>query len=298
MPTHKSTPGLLAEAVDRNWLAMQEVVRDAVATVQPDAPVYMTIAVGATALRQRGAVHEILLQMESTDVEGAYLVLERPAGAYLPADPMWFACGLELIAGLALQGKRVVVGYAGHPFLMAAAAGAAAIGAGSWQNVRAFTTTRFQAPRPGQIRRRATWYYWPAALSEFSLPFLDIAHNGGFLSSMVSGSGTGNPWCQKLVAGGQPSTTGFREPDSFAHYLDALRGQASAARRPTFDATIATSRSLLDVSDRSIVAAEANGIFGRQRSFADSSDACRSALLVLERGHGALLRRARARLPR
>ena len=71
---------------------------------------------------------------------------------------------------------KVIIGYCNHQMLVAASANATAICSGTWMNVRSFPPDKFRTNYDEEIKQRATWYYAPSTLSEYKLPFLDIAH--------------------------------------------------------------------------------------------------------------------------
>ena len=164
---------------------------------------------------------------------------------YLTDDPSWLANALDLVGGLRLQGKKVLVGYANQELLIAAAAGATAIASGTWMDVRSFPPEKFRQVYDEEMRQRKVWYYAPRTLSEYSVPYLDIAARQGLLDLMRPTLLQQNRFSAPILAVAQPSTVSFTEAEAFRHYLWCLREQARALTRASFDETLAAVRVLL-----------------------------------------------------
>lgn len=285
-------PGLMATAIDDDWLAtLRETARHA-ATMDSGMPLYATVALNSDSVRNMAGIQEVLTEFETLDVAGAYLLFEHPNGDYIVQDPLWLANVLELAAGLRLLKKTVVVGYSNHELLCLGAASVNAIASGTWLNVRAFSPDRFRAADEEDIKRKAVWYYAPSSLSEYKVPFLDIAQRSGVLASMAPPGAYGSTYAAPLFSGVQPSSVGFGEPEAFRHYLQCMLHQTRGIRGPTFDVTMTSLRHLLDTSERQARQLQASGVLSQGRSFSDAFDPVRSALLSLEATRGATLRRA------
>jgi hypothetical protein len=286
-------PGLFAPRVDDDWVARQAaVVQEAARQRIPNRLV--TIALGADAMRSNADVDEVLAAADEWDAFGAYLVCEHPGGSqgsYLVQDATWLMNFVDLIAGLRLKGRQVVVGYCNHQSLAAASSSANAIASGTWMNVRSFPPGKFMEAAEDEIRQRATWYYCPQALSEYKLPMLDVAQRVGLLSHMAPAAALGSTYADVLFAGGQPSATGWTEPAAFRHYLQCLRSQVRGARRATFDDTVAVHEQQLDVADQLLATLHGSSIRGQMRDFRECLDASRAALAALKSTRGAMLRR-------
>jgi hypothetical protein len=188
-----------------------------------------------------------------------YLVAETP-GSYLVEDPNWLANLLILSAGLKLQGRPVVVGYMNHQGLALAAANVDAIVSGTWLNVRAFSPDKFFAKDEDDISRRTKWFYCPSALSEYKIPFLDVAYRVGSLTAMKPQPPLPDYYCTPLFGGAQPSAVEWGETLAFRHYLDCLRAQAVQARKPKFDDTINEQHRLLDSAENLLKQLRSSGI--------------------------------------
>lgn len=284
-------PGLLTERVDDDWLAqLKQVIVEAEPLVNNAKPLVLTVALAADALRRDDDVHAVLDVAHEWSVDAVYLVCEHPKGDYLVADASWMSNLLDLVAGLRLKKKRVIVGYCNHQMLALASCSATAIASGTWMNVRSFPPQKFRAQYEDEIKQRTTWVYCPAALSEYKLPFLDIAQKTGVLNEMRPEPELTTTAVDMLFGGAQPTTVGISEQAAFRHYLQALYKQATEARRPSFDATADAHEALLDRAEALLAQLHGAGVRGQSRDFREAVDANRAALAVLRKNRGPLLR--------
>ncbi len=289
-------PGLMATTIDDAWLATLRAPAAAASGMRVEVPVYATVALGSDVVRNMDSIQDVLEEFEELDVDGVYVLAEHPNGEYLVEDPIWLSNVLELCAGLRLVGKRVLAGYVNHELLCLGAASVDAVAAGTWMNVRMFSPDRFQATQEEEIRRRATWYYSPPALSEFKTVFLDAAWRQGVLADMEAPADFNSPYAAPLFAGVQPSSTGFGEREAFRHYLHCVRHQASHARRGSFDDTVTYHRQMLDAGEQLVNRLSSRGVLSQGRGFGEIFDVVRSALTMFEATRGPTLRRAWAGL--
>src|ERR1700682_1430020 len=132
-------PGLLATSVDDDWLAHQTAVLETGSRIAEDMPLLLTLALSSDALRNQDQLHDLLDTASGWNPLGFYVVCEHPNGDYLIGDPTWLANFLDLVAGLRLRGRQVIIGYCTHQFLLAGLAKATAIASGTWMNVRSFS---------------------------------------------------------------------------------------------------------------------------------------------------------------
>jgi hypothetical protein len=289
-------PGIFATSVDDDWLESQRaVIHQARATIS-DMPLMGTIALSGDAVRNQEQIGLLLDRAESWKLPSYYLVCEHPKGQYLVDDPIWVANVMDVAAGLRLLGSKVVLGYCSHQMLAAAVAHASAIASGTWMNVRSFPPEKFKAVYEDEIRQRSTWYYCPQALSEYKLPFLDVAKEFGLLDSMKSSSDLDDGHVEVLFSGAQPSTVRFTEQMAFRHYLHCLHGQAMARTFSTFDATRSAYMEMLDVAVNLLQSLSSSGIRGQLREFTDIVDVNRAAVEVFTKRRGSMLRRKWATL--
>jgi hypothetical protein len=289
LPRH-ILPGLLARPVNDDWFAIHERFIEAAHQEFGGAPLIATVAVSDEAIRDEKQVEAIIDRAAGWPVSGFYVVGEV-SRAYLVEDPNWLANLLILASGLKLLRKNVIVGYSSHQMLCLAACNIDAIASGTWLNVRSFPTAKFYEPEEDEVSRRTTWYYCPQVLSEYKLPFLDIARRQGFLDSMRPDPALGSGYADPLFGGAQPSSVAWGEQSAFRHYLTCLRGQCQSVTSGSFDEALGTQASLLDSAETGLRALRSAGVYGNDRDFFQVLDCNRSALSILDRARGARLRR-------
>lgn len=163
-----------------------------------------------------------------------YIVCEHPSNEYLVSNALWVSNQLALVAGLKRLGKKVIIGYSNHQQLCLAAAKCDAIASGTFRNVRWFQPEHFETVESDEASQRAKWYYCSQALIEFKITFLDIAQRMSLLSMMSTAGSMQNSYSEMLFAGAIPSSTGYRENESFKHYLWCLNEQCDIATRSTY----------------------------------------------------------------
>ncbi|MGE0145668.1 MAG: hypothetical protein AB7T19_20465 [Planctomycetota bacterium] len=284
-------PGMLANPVDDLWLAHHETFLTTARDMAGATKVYATLALGADTARNREQVTALLEAVTRWKADGYYIVCEHPNGEYLVQDAIWLAHVLDLTAGLRLAGAQVILGYCNHQMLVAHVAGANAICSGTWMNVRSFPPDKFSKDYEEEIRRRATWYYCPQALSEYKIPFLDVAHEQAVLDLMKPPPELDGGYVDQLFSGVQPSSVRLSEQSAFRHYLHTLRGQARALNAADYDEAKQAHEQTLNEAEYLLHTLGANGVLGANRDFSDSLDVNRAALAMLDRLRGAVLRR-------
>ncbi len=283
-------PGLLADPVTEEWFAFHEQVVAAGVELRGGERTLATVALSEAAVRNEDQIEAVVDRVAKWPCVGVYLVCETP-GSYLVDDPVWMANVLILASGLRLAGKSVIVGYCHHQSLALAAARVDAIASGTWLNVRAFPPDKFYLRDEDEQSRRTTWYYCPQALSEYKLPFLDIAQRNGLLDEMQPGRALRSTYADPLFLGPAPSTIKWGEQSAFRHYLTCLRWQCFDATRATFADTLTAHTSQLTAAETLLKRLKRAGVFGQDRDFSDCIDVNRAALLTFERARGARLRR-------
>jgi len=284
-------PGLLATSVDDSWLETQRAFLEEATSLKQSLRLYSTIALSADVTRDQNQITTILEVAEKWNPTGYYIVCEHPNGSYLVDDPNWLANVLDLCAGLKLRGSNVILGYCNQQMLIAATAKVNAICSGTWMNVRSFFPSKFSLTTEEEIRQRAKWYYCPDALSEYKIPFLDIAHRQHLLNNIATPADLNGGYVDPLFSGAQPSSVDWTEQAAFRHYLHSLRCQVLSAERQTFDDTVIEHESLLNTAESLLNMLAAAGIRGQKRDFQDIIDVNRAALSVLISTRGPMLRR-------
>lgn len=289
-------PGMLANPIDDHWLAHHRSFLSTARDLNSGTPLYSTLALGAEVVRNREQITTLLEAVMRWGADGYYIVCEHPNGDYLVQDAIWLAHILDLTAGLRLAGAKVILGYCSHQMLVAQVAGASAICSGTWMNVRSFPPDKFSKDFEEEVRRRATWYYCPQGLSEYKLPFLDVAYEQGLLDSMRVAPELDGGYADQLFSGVQPSSVRFSEQAAFRHYLHALRSQAQALDAGGYDEARQVQEQALNNAEELLGTLGANGVRGANRDFTDSLDVNRAALAMLDRQRGPVLRRRWASL--
>ena len=284
-------PGLLATQVSDDWIEIQRAVAEDSSQVFNDRSIYSTIALGADAGADQDQVAQLLEEAPQWGVDGYYIVCEHPRGDYLVDAPNWLANVLDLVAGLRLRGSRVILGYCNHQMLVATTAKADAICSGTWMNVRSFPPDKFRQAYDDEIRRRAVWYYCPQALSEYKIPFLDIAWRRQLLQDMQPPAELDGDYSSQLFGAAQPSAVGLPEQSAFRHYLHSLRGQALALEKATYDETLQSQEEMLNNAEDLLASLSRVGVRGQGRDFTDYIDVNRAALSLFDSLRGAMLRR-------
>lgn len=270
---------------------MQESIIEEAPLHYGDVPLMATVALSNAAMLSEEQVEAVVERSRRWNVSGVYIVAETPT-SYLVDQPSWQANLLLLASGLKLNGKQVLVGYCSHQMLCLAAANVDGIASGTYLNVRAFPPDKFYNIEDESVSRRSTWFYCPQAMSEYKLPFMDIAHRTGILADMRPSASLGSAYGDVLFAGALPSSINWGETNAFRHYLTCLRGQVLTSRMGSFQNTIDAHSRLLDSAETLLRRLRHAGVFGQDREFSDYVDVNRSALAVFGTARGVRLSQA------
>lgn len=290
-------PGHITSVVNDIWLKCQRSTIEAAQKLQNNQfELIATVALNVEATKNPDQIHYLIESVKNWSVSTIYLICEPPKGYYLVDDPVWMTNIVDFIAGLRLSGKKVIVGYSSHQMLIAACASANAIASGTWLNVRSFTSEKFHA-QEDKKSRPTTWYYCPQALSEFTIPSLDLAAMRGMLTELKPLPNLVSSEADILFSSSQPSSTGFGQRESFRHYLKALRSQVLESRKNSFDESVNHHKHLLDSAENILARFPLNlGIRDKGRDFEAVIRTNRAALSYLEDYRGVILRRAWSKL--
>jgi hypothetical protein len=284
-------PGLFARVVDDDWFETQRAILEEARAIEPDRPLIPTIALSGEAVRNPDQISTLVERAESWKAPAYYVVCEHPNGQYLVEDPNWIGNVLDLCAGLRLFGAEVILGYCTHQMLLAAAAKVTAIASGTWMNVRSFPPEKFSTAYEDEIKQRSTWYYCPQALSEYKVPFLDIAHRLGLLQLMAAPPELDGGYASDLFRGAQPSTVGFGEQAAFRHYLHALHEQARLVPQGSFDSAVSAHEGILATAEALLGRLRGANVSGQLRDFSQLVDVNRAGLGLFSALRGPVLRR-------
>lgn len=285
-------PGIYSTTINQDWFAVHETIVEDSINIMNDKERYATLCIPSDCLRlNEELIEEIISRTENWDVHGYYIVAEHPNNQYLVDDPIWLSNLMILCSGLKLQNRKVIVGYCSHQMLCLASANVDCIASGTWLNVRVFGEDRFYEGDEDSTSRRAKWYYCPQALSEFKIPFLDVAFKKGVLGKMSPDVALDNQYPSILFSGALPSSTSYSEGASFKHYLHSLRYQCQNSTRDSFRETKSAHEVLLETAERYINGLHSLGIRGQERDFSNIIDVNRAALTLLEDARGFVLDR-------
>lgn len=271
-------PSLTAKSIDDLWDKTQRLAIESAKKYVLNLELVHTIALNSEVINDELQIEKIIAYAENWDVEGVYIVCEHPERYYLVDRPLWVSNLLSLVVGLKRQRKKVILGYASHQMLCMALAKCDAIASGNFLNLRWFQPEHFETIEEKQISRRAVWYYCPQALSEFKIPFLDIAKRMGLLELIETPEAMKNAYSQMLFGSVLPSSTGFSEKEAFRHYLFCLRKQCQYSVRNTYKETKDAHLVMLGTAEQLLAGLGEKGIRGQDRDFTEILDVNRAAI--------------------
>lgn len=234
-------------------------------------------------LQKEEEIEKIIAEAIDFDVDGYYIIAHPPKDQYLVDTPMWLSNLMQICAALKLHGKRVIMGYGNHQLLCLSATGIDAMATGTYLNVRHFTN-KFK--ENDTTKKRSVWYYYPAALSEYKMGFLDVAYNAGVLQQMKPSKDMDKGYVDLLFGGALPTSTSFVETSALMHYLNCVKCQMDNVSKKTYKETVTAHDVMLETALRRIEYLEKNGIYAQTRSFKDIVDVNRAALQRLNAVRG------------
>ena len=281
-------PAPYTKKIDADYLRVQDAVVSAASGY--GRKTCLTLCLAPRVLSSDKDLSFLLSKADEWNVDGYYVIPERPDGDYLTDDPLWITNLLRLCAGLKLKGKKVMVGYASHQLLLLACAGIDSIASGTWMNVRSFTMDKFLAHSKNDYAKRKAWYYCPQTLSEFSIPYLDIAYARHKLSSMRPLISDCVPYAGVLFGELKPSDVEFGEPAAFKNYLAALAVQCEeVSQGASFTSRYEKTKEIYKSAAELLRFLHKYEIRGQSRDFEDFVDVSLSALDIFKEEHGFLL---------
>lgn len=280
-------PGILCDNVDKYWLGPQELFLYNATKYFTDKEKYATLALEESLITDEDSIEKLIEITSDWDVDGYYIV---PEGEYLTNEDFWLSNLTLLVAGLKLQGKKVIVGYSSHQMLLLSCANVDAIASGTFLNVRNFSTDKFDESDPDSQSRRATWFYCPQALSEYRKRTLDIAHRKKHMN-LLKPFGKTTEYTKVLFQGVTASSTEYKDTLSFKHYLDTLKKQCLLAKKDTFENTTIYHNEMADNAYKFIKELKEKGIRENNRSFLKIYDSYKETIFTLKKQRGSLLKR-------
>lgn len=279
-------PSIIVNRIDDRWGKIQGVIASQARQVAIGHRLLLTVALGKDVLTDDAQVESITQCAKQWDVDGIYIVCEHPERHYLVDKPIWVANLLSLVAGIKRLGKSVVIGYANHQMLPLALAKCDAIAAGNFLNVRWFQPEHFETTDNDDISQRTKWYYCPQALSEFKLTYLDVAKRAKILDRLAPPPSMVNQYSDVLFSGAVPSSTNYREGDSFKHYLYCLKIQCELASKATYGDTRNAQFAQLETAARILDGLHNERIKGQDRDFGEIVDVNEAAIQIFDREFG------------
>ncbi|MFA6811073.1 MAG: hypothetical protein WCR47_08460 [Desulfoplanes sp.] len=266
-------PGLLLDdEVNEDWDTINHSIFDSLSKFNLSIPKYMTLCIGSNVFMSEDKTHALLEMVEDYPVEGFYLIPEHPGNDYLVDNVSWLFNVMDFVAGLKIKNKHIIIGYSNHQFLAFALAKADAICAGSWLKTRMFPRGDFDIDEETSFGRKTTWYYCPQALSEYQVPFLDIASRAGILEQFKPSAIFGSQYADNLFTGAQPTTVAFNEALAFRHYLHCLRYQCHDVSKNTYDETKTYLQLLFETASDLSDYFRSHGVRGKYREFSNVAD--------------------------
>lgn len=281
-------PSFFGSIINNDWYNHNNLVVEASKGLGIKQERYLTISLSSAVLCSEDQIHLLLEYLEDIDVDGFYVVPEPPTKSYLVDNPIWLLNLLDLCAGMKLLKKKVVVGYSSHQMLCLALTKVDAISSGTWLNVRSFNTDKFNEAEES-VSKRSTWYYCPQSLSEYQIPFLDLAQRLGKLDALRTDTSFDSTYSDILFSGAQPSSVNFNESYAFKHYLHCLKVQTSLSAKPTYIDTRESLKMQLETSNILTQDFNKSGIRGRDRDFSKVSDINLSAIDAFQQIRGLIM---------
>ncbi|MDR0932091.1 MAG: hypothetical protein LBM70_03615 [Victivallales bacterium] len=279
-------PSSIINRIDDRWGKIQEEISNQARNVASCQRLFLTVALGKDVLLEASQVENIAQYAEHWNVDGVYIVCEHPEHHYLVDKPIWIANLLSLVAGIKRNGKEVIVGYANHQMLPLALAKCDAIAAGNFLNVRWFQSEHFETTDSDDLSRRTKWYYCPQVLSEFKVTYLDVAQRAKIIETMVPPTEMKNKYSQVLFGEAMPSSTNYKEGDSFRHYLHCLRIQCELASKTTYKETLNSQFAQLETAARILDGLHKERIKGQDRDFGEIVDVNEAAIQIFDKEFG------------
>lgn len=271
---------------DERWNKVQSAVARQGRQFANGRKTYHTISLAGEAIMDETQVESIVQSVSQWDVDGAYIVCEHPDRYYLVDQPIWITNLLSLVAGIKRAGKEAIVGYASHQLLCLSLAKCDAIAAGNFLNVRWFQPEHFETLDESEPSRRATWYYCPQVLSEFKVTYLDVAKRDDLLSRLAPPPSMVNQYSSMLFKGALPSSTNYKEGNSFKHYLHCLRVQCRDSTKATYKETLDSLTLSYETASSLFEGLRKAKIKGQDRDFFEIIDANQAAISLFNSEFG------------
>lgn len=255
-----------------------------------DTPLLATLCLYPETIRNSSIIEVLVEQLKSIPVDGFYIIPHPSNNEYIVSDPLWVIGLMKLITCIRLCKKNVVIGYSNHQGLIYSLANVNGIASGTYMNTRSFVPAKFKSPKDDDIKHKSTWYYLPSAFSEYKATLLDVAKQRGFLDNFIPQGEFLNNYSSMLFKGALPSSTNYKETNSFKHYLYCLKLQCDMLTKSSYQETYDTYEFMLNNAENEIKDLKKRGISGQNRDFAPAIEANRVAMCANDEDYGLKLR--------
>lgn len=118
------------------------------------------------------------------------------------------------------------------------------------------------------------------------LCLLDVAMQRGYLDSFKPQGVFSNEYSAMLFSGAQPTSTNYKETNSFKHYLYCLKLQCDLLTKQTYKDTYDTYEFMVNNAENQIAEFKKRGISGQNRDFAPAIEANRVAMCANDEDYG------------
>lgn len=271
-------PSFTVNEINDRWNFIQRSIIDSAYKYTDKFKLLHTVSLSSDVVKDVDQVEKIVAYVENWNVDGIYIVCEHPSNYYLVDNPLWVSNLLALVAGVKRLHKKVVVGYVNHQMLCLALSKCDAIASGNFLKQRWFQPEYFGTNESDDISRRAIWYYCPQALSEFKIPFLDLAKRMGILDALAPAGHMINSYSDMLFKSSIPTSANYGEKESHRHYLWCLRHQCLSTVRSSYKETLDAQLILLETAEHLLSILRSKGIRGQDRDFFEIIDVNRAAI--------------------
>lgn len=282
LPTKSSSfiiPTLYLSDINNDWNQITDIIVESVLKQTVTIEKYLTVCIGEEVLKNEEKTHALLEQLEDYPVDGFYIIPIHPKDEYLIDNASWLLNLLDLSAGLKLLGKKVIIGYSSHQLIALAMAKVDAISTGIWLKTRMFPLGDFdENDEENSGGRKSTWYYCPQSLSEYQIPFLDIANSAGILNDLKTPDYFDSDYSDILFSGAQPTVVNFSEREAFRHYLHCLKIQCNEVSKGSYNETKDYLKLIFDTALDLSAYFRLNGVRAKHRDFGNIGDSNLSVL--------------------
>lgn len=251
-----------------------------------DKKILATLCLFSETVRDSNAIEVLVDRLSELDVDGFYIIPHPSNGDYIVSDPLWTIGIMKLITCLKLQRKQVIVGYTNHQGLLYSLSNIDGIASGTYMNTRSFVPSKFKSPTDSDVKHKSIWYYLPSAMCEYKVSSLDVAKQRGFLKSFEPQGVYSNNYSSMLFGGALPSSTSYKEANSFKHYLFSLKKQCDFLSSQSYKEAYNKYEFMLNSAETSINELKKRGISGQNRDFLPGIESNRIAMCAIDEDYG------------